>query len=1110
MKKKPRMLDHYGSGMRKLFLVMKLTLFFLTFWGLSLYAGNSYSQQKKLNLNLKDVSIIQVFDEIERQSEFGFLIESGQLDMKKSLCIQAKNANISTVLDEVLAGSRYTYRIIDRNIVIIDASTLKDQIVSVTGKVTDVSGSSLPGVSVVVKGTTNGNITDSNGKYTLSNVPVNAVLQFSFVGMKTQEVALSGNSILNVTLQEETVDIEEVVAVGYGTVKKKDLTGSVTAISQKELKAIPYLRADDAIQGRTAGVQISKVNGAPGADMKIRIRGANSINGSNEPLYVIDGFIGGNLKTISMNDIESIDILKDASATAIYGSRGANGVVLVTTKRSSVETPVVEFSTSHGVQQVAKTIDVLGAVDFANMVNIKRSILNPTAPAAFSQQEIAEFQRTGGTDWQDEIYRTASLSNYQLSVSGGTKLSKYYLSGNYSEQDGIVVNTAYRKFGIRANMDITFNDKISVGFNFSGTREKSRNNGGIQGIWGPTGAALVYAPTEKVYDANGNFTQTPPYASMGYNPMYLALSPNSDSWNNSILANGKLDYNITKDLKLTVSGGMTLGTGPSFSGGSIPTPGSVDYRNVGANASSYESTSMQNTNILNYTKTFGKHKIIATAIYEQQKFVYKSMSASSNNYPTISMGYFGLSLGKNQYASDSYSEESLQSYVGRVNYSFLDRYLFTATMRADGSSKFRGNNKYGYFPSAAFAWKMSEESFIQNLNLFSDLKFRASYGLTGSQAIGPFATMQLMSIGRNYAMSGTSASIGIGPGSVGNPDLKWEQTAQSDIGLDMSFMNGKISFTADAYLKQTKDLLLYVELPNFTGMSSKLQNIGQIDNKGLEFAINAYPVEGKNFSWKTNFNISFNRTKVVDLGGKDYIFNGKYGGGATAQPTYIIQKGKPLGQFWGQQFDGIWKSNEATEAAKYGKKPGDAKLRDINGDHVADYMVIGNGAPDFTWGFGNTFSYKNFDLVLFFQGVQGNQIFNMMRNSMFGGSGDIRDATIPDVLNRWTPQNENTNIPAFSSTTPSLMQSSVGVENGSYVKLKSLTLGYKLPESLLSRIKIQQARISFSAYNLFTLTNYSGLDPEISTSGGNDIDLGIDNGSYPNPRSFVVGLELKF
>ncbi|MBI9064305.1 MAG: TonB-dependent receptor [Marinilabiliaceae bacterium] len=1070
-----------------------------------------------MSIKFKNSSLIQVFKLIESNSNYSIIYNDEIIrNSDKLISGEFANADIVNILDEVFKNETLTYRVVDQAIIIRSRNIAADvriqqQKVNITGKVTDLNGDPLPGVNVYEKDNPqHGVITGVDGSYSIEVDSANDILIFSFIGFSEQEINVAGKTIINVNMAEDSIGLDEVVAIGYGTVKKSDLTGSVAGISSKELKKVPFLRADDAIQGRSAGVQISKVNGAPGADMKIRIRGANSINGSNEPLYVVDGFIGGNLKSVSMNDIESIDILKDASSTAIYGSRGANGVVIITTKRSKVEKPQIEFSTSHGFQQVANTIDVIGAVDFAEMVNLKRNNINPDAPAAFSQQQIDELRRTGGTDWQDEIYEAAPISNYQISLSGGTKNSKYYLSGNYSDQDGIIRNTGYKKFGMRSNIDVTFNDKLSAGLNFSADREKYRNKGVMKGLWSAAGAALVYAPTEDVYNPDGTFTQTPPYASMGYNPVYLAESPNNDEWKNAFIANGKLEYKITNDLTLKVSGGMTLSTGPSFYGGRMAEPGAEDYRNVGAGANSYESTSLQNTNLLNYTKTFGKHKIVATAIYEQQKFTYKSMGASANNFPTISMGYYGLSLGQNQYANAGYSESSMQSYVGRVNYSLSSKYLFTATLRADGSSKFRDDNKYGYFPSGAFAWRLSEEPFIKNLNLFHNLKFRASYGVTGSQAIDPFATMQLMNLGQNYAMNGSSPTIGIGPGSLSNPDLKWEETTQSNVGLDISLFDGRLDFTFDAYKKQTKDLLLKVELPNFTGMADKWGNVGQIDNEGLEFSFNGYPIESANFTWKANFNISFNQSEVVSLGEYDYIFSNKYGGGATAQSTYIIQEGEPLGQFWGQKFDGLWQINEADEAAKYKQFPGDAKLRDADGDLKSDYMVIGNGAPDFIWGFGSTFNYKSLDLVFFVQGVQGNQIFNMMKNSMYGGSGDIRDATIPEIVNHWTPENQNTNIPALSSTTPSLMQSSVGIEDGSYIKLKSLSLGYTLPKSFLSRLKIQEARLSLSAYNLFTITDYSGLDPEISTSEDSDIDLGIDNGSYPNPRSFMIGIDLKF
>ncbi|TKG91968.1 TonB-dependent receptor [Puteibacter caeruleilacunae] len=969
-----------------------------------------------------------------------------------------------------------------------------------SGTVVDTSGEGIPGVNVIVKGTVTGTVTDIDGKYSLKvDDNPNLTIQFSFIGYKALEQQLSNQSVINVTLEQDAIGLDEVVAVGYGVQRKSDLTGSIASVSSDQMKEIPLSRVDQALQGKIAGVNISTTDGSPGGNVKIRIRGANSINGGNQPLIVVDGFLGGDLKTINPSDIESIEVLKDASATAVYGSRGANGVVLVTTKQGSKGKTEVTFSSYASAHEKMNSVDILAAHEYAQILNERAAIFNQ--PALFSAQEIEEFKQTGGTDWEEEIYRDyALLHNSQLSVAGGSEKIKYYLSANIVDQNGLIHNNDYKRFGLKASIDAELNDWITVGFNAIGNKE-TKHGMNFNGYWGnPVDNALRFPNTTPVYNEDGTYCNDTPIPSVGlYNPVATVMEPRRLAITYNALINAYAKFKLSDDLsfKTSVGSNTIVKNGNSFS--PLTTLNGFNSGKNNASVSNSISSNWQNTNTLNYLKTINDiHRLNGTLVFEQQHTEYRSNNSSVRNFPTEALGYNKLGLGEERNTIDSgHNESNILSFMGRINYSFMDRYLFTVTYRADGSSKFGEDNKWGYFPSASFAWRLSEESFIKEMNVFSNLKFRTSYGETGSQATGAYSSLTKLNTGMGYPLNGISQTIGIGPGSNGNSDLKWEKTGQINLGIDAGFFDNRLSFVLDLYKKTTKDLLLDDPLPRYTGHSSIRRNMGEVENKGIEFLLSGSPCVN-NFKWDVSFNISSNKSRISEFGNSGY----------KIIDEYILKQGEELGTFYGYKYLGVWKSNEAEEAAKFGSAPGDSKYYDLDNNNAInedDKVIIGNGQPDFVWGLNNNFSYKNFDLSAEINGVQGNQILNVTRYWL---NRSIRAA---EMVNYYRPDNQDTNVPGFSNTEKDYnTPNSRWLEDGSFVRLRNVTLGYTFNEDLLKKVKLSSARVYFSGQNLLTITDYSGFDPELSSTGNSDTKVGLDASPYPSAKIYTIGLDIKF
>jgi len=1022
---------------------------------------------------------------------------------------------------------------------LIDFHAVQQRVI--TGKVSSSDGEALPGASVVVKGTSIGTTTDVAGEFSLS-IPTDAeTLVVSYIGFTPLEVAILNRTQLNVVLSPDMETLQEVVVVGYGSQRKSDLTGAISSVKGEELSQLPMQRVDQALQGRAAGVMVLNTSGQPGGNTTIRIRGMNSITGGNQPLIVVDGLQGVDINSLNPNDIESMEILKDASATAIYGSQGANGVILITTKQGKKGKPVVNYSFNQGYQQLRKKLDLMNAGEFAGAINDFRAtqdqpgtvVITPTP--VFTPEQIEAFKKNPGTDWQDEVYRTAPMTNHQLSLSGATDNVNYLVSGGYLDQEGILINSAFQRFSLRANINVDISKRSRFGISWAGIKEKGNTPPFGEGISDidPLGQVVSVAPrwspTIPVYDALGNYSRHP--SGFGepnsWNPVASGLEP--------FVENNTLRNNLNSYLEFTPLKGLSI----RFTGGAI-TRNINNFRYLNQNtftgfqrggigfATEGSYTRYQNSNIVSYNKEFNSlHHLTLTAVAEQQVEVNKGSNVTGNDFLVDKAGIFDLGGAQVLTSSSFQNKRAINSYLGRVNYAYADKYLFTASYRADGSSVFGANNKWGYFPSTSVAWRASEENFLKNLNFFTDLKVRASWGVTGNQAISPYASLAQISSGANYPYYGNDATnIGFNIVRAPNPNLKWETTTQTDLGLDVGLLNGRLTATVDYYIKTTRDLLLSRQLPTNTGFSSIVDNVGSTENKGVEISLGGDPLVGA-FKWNTGFNMSFNKSMVLALASEGKLpFRTTTGAGygiSTNNNTALLylKAGEPFGQMTGWITEGTWSVAEAQQAKDFGQLPGDIKYRDTNSDGIInskDLTVIGNALPDFIFGWSNSFSFKNFQLAVLIQGVQGNELFNASKIRLERPS----EGTSKALLNRWTPENQNTSVPAFtpqsvraaasltSKVTVGDNRVSRWVEDASYIRLKNITLGYIFPLSLSEKIGVTRLRAYATGTNLWTKTDYTGYDPEVSSFNTSDANIGVDFGSYPVAKTITFGIDLTF
>lgn len=1014
----------------------------------------------------------------------------------------------------------------------------------------------LAGVSVTEKGTGNGTTSDESGNYTIS-VSRRATLVFNYVGYAPQEIPVNNRSTVDVSLVADGKQLQDVVVVGYGNQRKRNVTGAIANISAKDLIPGPSSSFDQMLQGKVAGAQITQTSGAPGGNVNIVIRGISSITGGNSPLYVIDGYAlgtggGGSdltsfssssytpagiagssgtnrinpLSNINPADIESIQILKDASATAIYGSRGANGVVIITTKRGKSGKANISFEHSSGLQEVRKTLDVLNPREYAQFVadgrdnawvfaggkatdpNNIRSTNTQVKPAFRNPDSLG----TKGTDWQDLIFRKALVQNYQLSVNGGNKDLGYYLSGGYFNQDGIIIGSDFKKFNLRSNIDARLNDKLKVGMSFSGSYSWgnfARAEGDLQ-FRGLIINAVARDPSMPIYDANGDYYSefSNPTGVPAEHPLLIA-SEFSDKRNTSnVFVNNYLEYEIMKGLNFRTSVGVNYSSGTTNLWKSSKI-GLATTRTGPATAGVTEVRSLNwlNENTLTYKRSFGeKHDLDAVVGYTIQKNSDAVIQAGASEFPTDEVHV--ISAGNVSFGNNYKSEWSMLSYLARVNYTYDGKYLLTATVRRDGSSRFGASNRWGTFPSFSAGYRLSDEPFLQNVKFISDLKIRGSWGLSGNNLIANYASQGLLGVSR-YVSNGNIVS-GVVPTSLANNNLTWEQSVQTDFGIDLALFNNRISLTADVYRTLKKDLLLNVTLPAASGFGSSTQNIGEVENKGFEFGINSDNIAGKNFQWHTGFNISMNRNKVLSLNsGAVRIANSDF---------QVTQVGSAISSFYLLKVIGIFQ--DEAEIAKSPVQnprvvPGDLKFEDVDKDGritTGDRTLVGSPWPDFTWGFDNRFSYKNLALSVSVNGTQGNDVF-------FSGAGVVlNDAGVQNqlkiVADRWKsktqPGNGIVQRAIRNDYAFGISNTSRYLFDGSFIKIRNINLAYNFSSRLISRLKFQSLQLYADASNVFVFTDYPSFDPEGSTSGDNVARSGLDFFSYPNPRIFSLGVRVGF
>ncbi|MCB9264286.1 MAG: TonB-dependent receptor [Lewinellaceae bacterium] len=981
---------------------------------------------------------------------------------------------------------------------------LQSEAKTITGKVTAPdSPEGLPGVNVIVKGTSMGTVTDVNGIFSIDVPSEESVLVFKFIGYRTVEITVGSQSVINVVLAQDAQALDEVVVVGYGYVKKSDLTGSVTQVGAEKVSEFPTFEVSQALKGRAAGVQVSQNSGRPGGRIQVRVRGNNSMIGSNEPLYVVDGYpITGDISFLNPSDIASIDILKDASATAIYGSRGANGVVIVTTKRGSQnQAGRISVETYFGAQEVIGRFDLLKAPEYAVLVN---DFLENNGQTPF----FTSIPTEPGTDWQDVIFRTARLQNHTITFSKGSDKTNYSLSGNFFEQEGVIISTGVQRASVRFNMDSEINDFVKIGTNLNLTRSavdyQTVDNGHFgQNIYS---GAISAPPTLPVYDEDGvptNLSQIYTFLDPSTrNPMYFANRKDKRVLN-TFIGNAYIDFAIARGLSFKTIWGTDFNMRANEGFTPIIYPG----ERGSASESRSESYSWLNENLLTYKPTLGgSNDLSVVAGFTVQKFTSKDLGIGVNGFSNNTTENYDLGAAETvETPSSGYNEWSLASALGRVNYTLNGKYLFTASIRADGSSRFAPGNKWSYFPSGAFAWRVSDEPFLVGNRVIGNLKLRASYGITGNQGINSYQTLNRLT--STIAVYGNGGEVvGFVPAAIANPDLKWETTEQLDVGFDLGLIGNRYRFTFDYYIKNTKDLLASVPLPPSVGFGSILRNIGAIKNSGVELSLDADVLVGA-FQWNAYGQISFNKNEVVSLAGGDDVLGDGLGQPFVA-PLNIAREGEPFGMFYGLEEDGL-------------DEEGFIKYVDQNGDEVIntqDRVIIGNPYPDFLFGFGSNFSFKNFDLNIFFEGSQGNDIFFATAGTQLSSFNRGQNQFAELFGNYWTPDKPDPNAlyPKPSSATQ-VTVSERFIEDGSYLRLKSLRLSYSLPtEALGVSSWLKSAQVYFSAINLLTITNYPGLDPDVNTRGtdsqnvGSRLIIGVDESGYPSSKTYAVGLKFGF
>ncbi len=1095
-------------------------------------AGAVPARRRRVSVDGAGATLEQALTEVAAQAGLRLTYSKDVVGLDRPVQLKAERITVAAALTELLldAGVNLVVTPAGHLAVVRKAADREaadreaaQQAGVVAGTVTDsASGRPLAGVQVTLgaAGAPRGAVTGDDGRYRIANVPAGRyAVTARRIGYtpatRTGAVADGPTVTADFVVSSQAAVLSAVVAVGYGTQRREDVTGAVTSVNVEQTRSAPIVSVDQVLQGRAAGVQVTQSNGAPGGGVTVRVRGTNSISATSEPLYVIDGvpaFVGSRsanptanpLADINPSDVESIEVLKDASSAAIYGARGANGVVIVTTRRGRRGESTSQLESSYGAQRITRTLDLLDAREYAELINEAQANIN--RPALYTPEQVAAFGQ--GTDWQDEVFRPAAVQNHSLNFSGGDERTRYLVSGNLFDQGGILENTGFRRYSGRINLDREVGPRFRIGNSLTLSRTTADlgltdNGSGPQA--GAVQGALEFLPTLPVRDSLGNYVQIATVTPTP-NPVATALDLTNRRASSRVVGNVFGEYGLTDALRLRVS----LGGNANFERTTRYAPRTIQ-QGVGtrgnAQVQSFQGTELLNENIVTYRRALtAASRVDLTGGFTVQTSRRDSLFAGAQDFATDLTGVDNIGAGAVAQTPGSNADEwALLSYLGRVNYQLRDRYLFTVTGRYDGSSRFGANNKWGFFPSAAVAWRLSQEPFMRALAAVSDAKLRLSYGSTGNQEIDRFASLARLATGP--VIFGTQQAIGFFPaGRAPNPDLKWESTRQVNAGLDLGLFKDRLTFTFDAYRSRTNDLLLEVQLPVNTGFTSQLRNVGSVRNRGVEVGVSTVNVSRDRFTWRSSLNLARNRNEAVALGPASRIFAGgqKIGGDWDGNVATVLQVGQPLGAFFGFRTSGVWQQGETGPEAV----PGEWRFVDVNGDGritLEDRTVIGDPNPAVFGGLSNSLSLGRLSLDVFVQGSYGNDVLNagvVRLTTVSGGTNELGFAR-----GRWRPDRPSNVVPRANAARPRRLHD-MHVEDGSFLRLQTVTLGYQLPDGLLPGAR--RARVYVNGQNLAVWTNYSGYDPEVSSYGGDPAARGIDLGVYPRARTVTAGVNLTF
>jgi TonB-linked SusC/RagA family outer membrane protein len=1125
----------WQQNVKKLLLIMKISLFLIMVTMLNAYSTGIFSQNATISISMQNVTVRDVISEIERQGGINFLYNDNLVGLNRRVSVSFSDHPIKNVLDYALAQADLMYEEIKDDFVVLLSKTnhLEEQQIRVTGRVTDdQTGEPLPGVSIVIVGTTIGTISNVDGQYSLSVPDSENILRFSFVGYITRDIAIEGRNVIDISLIQRVEALDEIVVVGYGTVTRRDLTGSVGQVRSEGIQDLSVSRVDQALRGQLAGVEVIARSGTPGESPQIRIRGIGSISAGTSPLYVIDGYPTDGIEMLNPNDIETIDILKDASATAIYGSRGANGVILITTKRGEAGVTKFDFSTFAGFQATARRPEFLTAEEEAwyyyygvlnQNIDEGRDISgNPLTDwhhkVPQTIMDVIDGRNTYQTEMLDHVLRTAPMQSYSLTASGGTEAIKYALSGEYMNQEGIIIGNSFSRYSIRANVDSRLSERLMLRFNmhagFTDNFPVIATGGGGGASEGIMQSATNWHAFYPAYNEDGSyFVMSGIDAStVLFNPIATAYEIDQRTQNLRLTTNANAQYRVSNTINLNFMGGIVRTNGDSYYfRPSIP----AFFDGLAIGSTNYSaSLNWITESTLNYNNSFGNHNLTGLLGFTTQKNFGKSAMLESRAYPNNLVRTLNA-VGHNiRQGTSSESEWSLISYLSRINYNYLNRYYLTMSMRADGSSRFGRENKYGYFPSVAVAWRISEENILNDVNFITDIKLRASYGLTGNNDIGNYA--HLATITRTAATLGNGISLGYAPGAFQNDFLTWEKQRSFNTGIDGSFLVNRFAVSLDYFRTVNYDLLLSVNVPLTTGFNTALQNIGSVENKGWEVQFNTRPVVG-NFNWSADFNFSTFQNKVLKLGPE---------GAPIISGFNITEVGHPMGMFYGLLTNGIFLNQAEIDAGPLWNpgradqsRPGDIRFVDVSGpDGVPDGVInsydrthIGSPYPNFYYGMTNRFSYRNVSLQVNLQGVRGNKIYSdAYRIYRLSRS---RSRTLITERNYWKSEEDpgdGKTVRPQNDTKGGIRETSDRMlDTGSFLRINNIVVGYTFSDHVARRLRLNSLRAHITATNPVIITNNMGFSPEVQHST-NPLQPGREQYNYPVAKSLMIGLNVSF